>query len=130
MLSSVQTVTATFLPLESGYVHVTLAADAAGLRRSFIGGALGVGSAGVAATAILAVLTPFALVAVAPLPMAAAIGYFTIRQYGPRIGRIQLGLERALDHLQQGGARARQLPPKSEGLASLLANEVRKALKS
>jgi hypothetical protein len=130
MLSSVQTVTATFLPLEAGYVHVTLSADATGLRRGFIGGAMGVGSVGVAATAVLAVLTPFAIVAVAPLPLAAAIGYLTIRQYGPKIARIQLGLERALDHLQQGAVPSRQLPPKAGGIVSLLADEMRKALKS
>lgn len=129
MLSNVQSITATFLPLEAGYVHVTLVADAAGLRRQFIGGSAGLASVGVAAAAILAVLTPFVIVAVAPLPLAAALGYVTMRQYGPKLTRIQLGLERALDHLQ-GGVRVKQLPPRQAGIVTLLADEVRKALKS
>jgi hypothetical protein len=130
MLTNAQTVTATLMPLETGYIHVTLAADARGFRRTFLAGGIASVSLGVAATAVLAVLTPFLIVAVAPLPLALGVGYGAVRQYHPKLARIALGLERALDHLQQGGVRTRQLPPARPGLVNLLAEEVRKALKS
>ena len=48
----------------------------------------------------------------------------------PTKGPVRSGLERALDHLEQGGHRAgRQLPPQPT-LIDLLANEVRRALKA
>jgi hypothetical protein len=130
MLSSVQTVAATFMPLEAGYIHVTLTADARGLRRNFLAGGIAALSIGTAAAAILAVLTPFIAIAVAPLPLALGIGYGAVRQYHPKLARIQLGLERTLDHLQQHDVRPRQLPAARPGLVNLLADEVRKALKS
>lgn len=130
MLTNAQTVAATLMPLESGYIHVTLAADARGLRRNFLAGGIASLSVGVAATAILAVLTPFLIVAAAPLPLALGVGYGAVRQYHPKLARIQLGLERVLDHLQQDGVRVRELPPARPGLVNLLADEVRKALKS
>ncbi len=130
MLSRVEILTATLMPLEPGYVHVTLAADTRKLRTQAVGGSIALASIGVAATAILAVLTPFALVAVAPLPLAFGAGYGVLRQYQPKLARVQLGLERALDHLQQGGVRTRQIPPARPGLVNLLADEVRKALNS
>lgn len=130
MLTGAQTVAATLMPLEAGYVHITLTGDARGLRRSFLAGGIASMSVGVAAAAVLAVLTPFLVVAVAPLPLALGLGYGVVRQYHPKLARIQLGLERALDHLQQDGVRTRQLPPARPGLVNLLADEVRKALKS
>lgn len=131
MLSNAATVAATLMPLEAGYVHVTLTADARGLRNAFIGGAAGITTAGAAAVAILAVLTPFAVIAVAPIPLALGLGYGVMRQYPPKLARIQLGLERALDELQQGGVDSKRLPgtPGRPGLGSLLAEELRKALK-
>ena len=68
--------------------------------------------------------------AAAPLPFALGVGYGVMRQYHPKLARIQLGLERTLDHLQQNDVRPRQLPPVRPGLVNLLADEVRKALKS
>ena len=104
--------------------------DARGFRRGFLAGGIASVSVGVAATAVLAVLTPFIVVALAPLPLALGLGYGAVRQYHPKLARIQLGLERVLDHLQQDGVRTRQLPPARPGLVNLLADEVRKALKS
>jgi hypothetical protein len=130
MLSNAQTVAATLMPLEAGYIHVTLAADARGFRRGFLAGGIASVSVGVAATAVLAVLTPFIVVALAPLPLSLGLGYGAVRQYHPKLARIQLGLERVLDHLQQDGVRTRQLPPPRPGIVNLLADEVRKALKS
>jgi hypothetical protein len=130
MLSSVQTVAATLMPLEAGYIHVTLTADTRGMRRSYLAGGIASVSIGVAAAAILAVLTPFIVVAAAPLPLALGVGYGAVRQYHPKLARIQLGLERTLDHLQQNDVRPRRLPPARPGLVNLLADEVRKALKS
>jgi hypothetical protein len=47
------------------------------------------------------------------------------------MARIHLGLERALDFLEQGTSQgARELPERSAGILGLLADEVRKALKS
>jgi hypothetical protein len=130
MLSNVQTVAATLSPLEAGYIHITLTADTHSMRRAFLAGGIAAASVGVAAAAVLAVLTPFLVVAVAPLPLALGVGYGAMRQYPSKLSRVQLGLERALDHLQQNGVRTPSLPPARAGLVNLLASEVRKALKS
>jgi hypothetical protein len=53
-----------------------------------------------------------------------------VRKYGPVLARIQLGLERALDQLEHGARTERSLPPATPRLFDLLADEVRKALKS
>jgi hypothetical protein len=53
-----------------------------------------------------------------------------LRRYGPVVARIHLGLERALDHLEQGGHRADRQISSQPTLIDLLANEVRRALKS
>jgi hypothetical protein len=75
----------------------------------------------------LGALLPVALL---PLPFALGVGYTLLRRYSPALVRMQLGLERALDSLEHGitGA-ANQIHDRS-GLMGLLAEEVRKALKS
>jgi hypothetical protein len=130
MLSRAATVSASVLALESGYSHVSLAADARKVRGEYLasGAALaGAGAAGTAAMVALGALLPVALL---PLPFALGIGYTVLRRYGPAVARLQLGLERALDSLENGvGPAARRLDERA-GLMGLLAEEVRKALKS
>jgi hypothetical protein len=130
MLSRAATVYATVLPLESGYTHVTMVADARKVRGEYLssGAALaGAGAAGTAAMVALGALLPVALL---PLPVALGIGYTVLRRYGPARARLQLGLERALDSLENGVGRATHQLPERAGLMGLLADEVRKALKS
>lgn len=130
MLSRAATVSATFLPLESGYTHVTLVGDARKVRTEYVasGTALtGAGAAGTAAMIALGALLPVALI---PLPVAAGIGYAVVRRYGPAVARIQLGLERALDALEGGAGKALPGPNDRSGLMGLLTDELRKALKS
>jgi hypothetical protein len=121
---------ATIVALEPGYSHVTLTAVARKARTEAIGGGAAFATAGVAGTGVLVALGAFLPVALIPAPVALGLGYLMLRRYGPIVARIHLGLERALDHLEQGGHRAgRQLPPQPT-LIDLLANEVRRALKS
>ena len=130
MLSRATTVSATILPLESGYTHVALAADARKIRGEYLasGAALtGAGAAGTAAMVALGALLPVALL---PLPFALGVGYTVVRRYGPTLARIQLGLERALDTLENGVAKSSGQFQERSGLMGLLADEVRKALKS
>jgi hypothetical protein len=130
MLSRAGTVAATVLPLESGYSHVSLVADARTVRTEYLasGSAVtGVGAAGTATMIALGALLPVALI---PLPLAMVGGYAILRRYRPAVSRIQLGLERALDSLEDGaGRRAPQLSERA-GLLGLLTDELRKALKS
>ena len=131
MLSRAATVSATILALEPGYTHVELSADTRKVRNEYVGAGAalaGVGIAGTAALVALGALLPLALL---PLPVALGVGYGVLRRFGPALARIQLGLERALDFLEQGGATLpHQLPDRTEGILGLLADEVRKALKS
>lgn len=129
MLSRAATVSATFLPLESGYTHVTLVADARKVRTEYLAGGSAMAGAGAAGTAALVALGALLPVALVPLPVAAGIGYAMVRRFGPAVARIQLGLERALDALESGGSKA--LPGQSDraGLMGLLTDELRKALK-
>ncbi len=130
MLSRVATISATIVPLEAGFSHVALSADTRGIRGEHLGlGAAmaGMGVAGAAALVTLGALLPVALL---PLPVALGLGYGVMRRYGPALARVQLGLERALDSLEQGTtALQRKFPDRDAGILGLLADEVRKALK-
>jgi hypothetical protein len=130
MLSRAATVSATVVPLEPGYVHVALSADARKVRNEYVGAGAALAGAGVAGTAALVALGALLPLALLPLPLAFGVGYGVLRRFAPAVARIQLGLERALDFLEQGGATAQhQLPDRSAGILGLLADEVRKALK-
>lgn len=130
MLSRVATVSATILPLESGYTHVSLSADTRKVRNEYVGAGAALAGAGVAGTAALVALGALLPLALLPLPVAFGFGYGVLRRFAPAVARIQLGLERALDFLEQGGATPQhQLPDRNAGILGLLADEVRKALK-
>ena len=130
MLSRAATVSATFLPLESGYTHVTLVADARKVRTEYVASGSALAGAGAASTAAMIALGALLPVALVPLPLAAGIGYAVLRRYGPAVARIQLGLERALDALESGAAKSLPGPNDRSGLMGLLTDELRKALKS
>src|SRR5215210_6900821 len=130
MLSRAATVSATILPLEPGYTHVTMSADTRKVRGEYVGAGAAVAGLGVAGTAAMVALGALLPVALLPLPVALGIGYGVVRRSAPAVARIQLGLERALDFLEQGaGSRHQQLPDRNAGILGLLADEVRKALK-
>jgi hypothetical protein len=130
MLSRAATVSATVVPLEPGYVHVALSADTRKVRNEYVGAGAALAGAGVASTAALVALGALLPLALLPLPLAFGFGYGVLRRFAPAVARIQLGLERALDFLEQGGATPQhQLPDRNAGILGLLADEVRKALK-
>jgi hypothetical protein len=128
MLSRAATVTATILPLESGYSHVALVADTRKVRNEYLAGGTTLVGAGAAGAAIMVALGALLPVALLPLPFAVGGGYAVLRRYGPAVARIQLGLERALDSLEHGRPGTRRLEERA-GLIGLLADEVRRALK-
>lgn len=129
MLSRAQSVHASFSALEADYVHVAVTADLGQMRGGFVGGGVAMGSLGVAGAAVLLALGAFPLIAVAPLAVGTGLSFGVMRQYQPRAERILLGLERALDHLEQGSPKARhELPPHSQGLSALIGEEIRKAI--
>jgi hypothetical protein len=131
LLSRASTVSAAILPLESGYSHVTLAADARGVRSGYVGGSAALVTSGAASTAIMVALGAVLPLALLPLPLALGLGYSVVRRYGPAVERLQLGLERALDFLEQNAGKSqRTLPDRTPGILGVLADEVRKALKS
>jgi hypothetical protein len=131
MLSRAATVSATVVPLEPGYTHVALSADTRKIRSEYVGAGAALAGVGVVGTAALVALGALLPLALLPLPVALGFGYGVLRRFVPAIARIQLGLERALDFLEQGGATPQhQLPDRSAGILGLLADEVRKALKS
>lgn len=130
MLSRAATVSATIMRLEPGYAHVALTADTRKVRSEYVGTGAALAGAGMAGTAALVALGALLPVALLPLPIALGVGYGVIRRYGPAVARIRLGLERALDFLEQGSTRAKhQLPDRDSGILGLLADELRKALK-
>jgi hypothetical protein len=130
MLSRAATVSATILPLEPGYTHVELSADTRKVRNEYLGAGAAFAGAGIAGTAGLVALGALLPLALLPLPIALGLGYGVLRRFVPALSRIQLGLERALDFLEQGGGTLQhQLPDRTSGILGLLADEVRKALK-
>ena len=129
MLSRARTASAVITPLEDGFVHVSLDADVRGTRMEYVGGAGAVLGAGATAATILAILTAPLLLALAPVPAALGVGYVIVRQYHPAAQRVQVGLERALDHLEQSGQPAQtKLPPRAPGLLNTIFDEVRRGL--
>lgn len=131
MLSRAATVAATVIPLESGYTHVSLSADTRNVRNEYIGAGAAFAGAGAVSSAILVTLGALLPLALLPLPVAVGAGYVMARRYGPAVARIHLGLERALDFLEQGATTTQhQLPDRNAGILGALADEVRKALKS
>ncbi len=130
MLSRASTVSAAILPLESGYSHVSLAADARSARSGYVGGSAALVTSGAASSAIMVALGAVLPLALLPLPVALGLGYTVVRRYGPALERLQLGLERALDHLEQSAGKPHpRLPDRSAGILGVLADEVRRALK-
>lgn len=128
MLSKADSLSAGILGLEPGWSHVVLTAVSRKARMEHAGGGLAFAGAGAAATTIAVVLGAVLPVALLPLPLGLGIGYAVTRRYPPVVDRIRLGLERALDHLEQGTIKPEHLLPKPR-LMDLLADEVRKALK-
>ncbi len=131
MLSKVDLVSATFTPLESDYCHVALQASVRRMRSNYLGGGAAAASAGLAAATALVVLSAVLPVAALPVPLGLGAGYAAIRRFRPAAERALLGLERALDNLEGGVARPEhRLPERGPGVLDLLANEVRRALRS
>jgi hypothetical protein len=129
MLSRAQLVTATITGLEPGFCHVALSADLRQARGGVVGGLGAVAGLGVAATVILAVMSPFWWVAIAPAPVFIGVGVGIARRFRPVAERALLGLERALDHLERGEVKpAHALPPRAAGLLGAVIQEVRRAM--
>ena len=100
-------------------------------RNEYMGAGAAFAGAGAVSAAILVALGALMPLALLPLPVAVGAGYVMARRYGPAVARIHLGLERALDFLEQGVATTQhQLPDRNAGILGVLADEVRKALKS
>jgi len=130
LLGRADTVSATVLALEPGWCHVTLTAEARKARAEYVGGGAAVAGAGMLSAGLMVVRGALLPVALIPIPVAIGIGYGVARQYRPALARLQLGLERALDQLEHGGAQAeRQLPGRSPGLLGMLAEEIRRSLR-
>lgn len=131
MLSRADSVSAAIVRLEPGYCNVVLSASLKKSRAGFTTGIVTTVGLSAVAAAIIAAMSPFLLVALVPLPFGAGVGYVVARQYRPVVERTQLGLERALDHLERGSVKpVHALPAKTPGLLGNIADEIRKALKS
>jgi len=130
MLAKADTVSCTVLELEPGYCNVALSATARKARAETVTGSAVLVSASAVSTGVLAAVGAVLPIVLFPLPLALGLGYLILRRHGPVVARIQLGLERALDQLEHGTRADRLLPASPPRLLDLLADEVRKALKS
>ena len=105
-------------------------AEARKARAEYVGGGAALAGAGVVGAGLMVVLGALLPVALLPVPVALGVGYGVARQYRPALARLQLGLERALDNLEQHGPpRQQRLPGRSPGLLGLLAEEIRRSLR-
>lgn len=128
MLAKADSVSASILGLEPGWCHVALTAVSRKQRMEHTGGGIAFAGAGAAASTLMIVLGALVPVALIPVPLGLGIGYAFTRRYTPIVERIRLGLERLLDHLEQGAVKPEHQISKPR-LMDLLADEVRKALK-
>jgi hypothetical protein len=130
LLGRADTVSATTIALESGWCHVALTAEARKARAEYVGGGAALAGAGMVGSGLMVVLGALLPVALVPVPLALGIGYGVARRYGPALARLQLGLERALDNLEQRGAEPeRRLPARQVGLLGMVVEEIRKSIR-
>jgi hypothetical protein len=130
LLGRADTVSATTIALEPGWCHVALTAEARKARAEYVGGGAALAGAGMVGSGLMVVLGALLPVALVPVPLALGIGYGVARRYGPALARLQLGLERALDNLEQRGAEpARGLPARQVGLLGMVVEEIRKSIR-
>ena len=129
MLARASTVTATIAGLEPGFCHVALTADIRSARGAVIGGIAAVGTVGIAGALVLGLLSPFLIIAIAPLPVAAGIGWGIGRRFHPIAARTLLGLERALDHLERGAVKPMHaLNSGRPSIVATIIDDVRRAI--
>ena len=69
MLARADTVSATIMPLETGWCHVTLTAETAEARREFVGGGAALAGAGAVGAGLMVVLGALLPVALLPVPV-------------------------------------------------------------
>ena len=130
LLGRADTLSATTIALEPGWVHVALAATARKARAEYVGGGAALAGAGVLGAGLMVVLGALVPVALLPVPVALGVGYGVARQYRPALARLQLGLERALDNLEQHDTQPnRQLAGRTPGLLGMLAEEIKRSLR-
>jgi hypothetical protein len=131
MLSKARTVSATLTPLDADYCHVSLAADLAPIRGAHLTSAVGLAASGAGMTILLLTMSAILPVALFPLPLGFGLSWATLRRYRPVPARVLLGLERALDQLERGVVKpSHQLPEARPGLLELIADEVRRSLRT
>jgi len=129
LLGRADTISAATIALEPGWVHVALTATARKARAEYVGGGAALAGAGVVGAGLMVVLGALVPLALVPVPVALGVGYGVARRYRPALARLQLGLERALDNLEQHAQPERGLPGRAPGLLGMLAEEIRRSLK-
>lgn len=129
MLQRAEEVRASITPLEDGYVHVQLGASLRSVRAQATGGAVALAGAGLVGGVVLAAVGAIVVLAAAPVVAGGLAGAFALGSLRPILERTQIGLERALDHVEGAGAQPRHaLPPQPTGVMGLVTEEVRRAL--
>lgn len=128
MLARALTVTASVTPLEAGFVHVELQAELREARGQFIGGAAALSSLGVAGGVVATALSGALLLGALPIVMGLGLGYGVLRRYPPVFQRAQMGLERAIDHVERGEVKPQHQIGPGASLVGAVLDEVRKAI--
>jgi hypothetical protein len=103
-LDKADLLTAVVTPLEDGFCHVSLVVSMRRHRAAFVGGGAGVGSMGVAGSAVVAAIGGVSLVPAIPLVVGAGIAWLIARGFRPSAERARIGLERVLDALERNPA--------------------------
>lgn len=124
MLKDADRIVATVSPLEAGFVHVDLRAGLRQQRHGYAGGAAALVSTGVAATVVMAALNAFWAVAALPVTASLAFGWAVTRQYRNVVERAQLGLECALDYVEQGSRPAVTQGQRTVGLLESIVRDL------
>jgi len=127
MLARAMGLTATLTSLEAGYVHIALEADLKEARGQFIGGAAALTSLGVATAFVVGALGA-PILAMATIPMGLGLGWGVLRRFAPVQQRTQLGLERALDHVERGEVKPQHQLGTGASIVGAVLDEVRKAI--
>lgn len=129
MLAKARLVSVTVVPLEPEFCHVALSAELHGARGGYLAGGATLGVLGVAAGGVVSLLSPFLWAAAVPVAIGVLAGAGVARLYRPVAERVQLGLERALDHLERGEAKpTHALPGRPGGVVGAILDEVRRAI--
>lgn len=127
-LARAQEIVTRVVPVDTDRAHVRILADLRNTRREHLGGATGTAVTGTVLTAV-AITLGFALpIALTPVPLGLALGFWLARARRGKLEQTQTALEQILDRLEHGEIEIPPRPEPPQNPLARIASEIRRQL--